>query len=130
MTSSQFRPKLMTAREAKMGTTVAKKNQVNGYCLIQQMTSFYVVLQLFHSCKDWKRHHLFFYIHSPYLIEPTTKPWHLQFLSKASDFGLGISQLHREVLPTFGPPHTGGVTGRLGRTGSQWRQLDTVSLLG
>lgn len=44
MTSSQFRPKLMTAREAKMGTTVANKNQVNSYCLIQQMITLCVAL--------------------------------------------------------------------------------------
>ncbi|TNN63724.1 hypothetical protein EYF80_026041 [Liparis tanakae] len=41
------------------------------------------------------------------------KPWHSQFLAKASDLGFGISQLHREVLPALGPPHTGRVTGRL-----------------
>lgn len=55
---------------------------------------------------------------------------HSQFLSKASDFGLGIGQLHREVLSTLGPPHAGRVTRRLGGDGSQGRELHTVSLLG
>lgn len=55
-----------------------------------------------------------------------------QLLAEASDLGLGVCQLHTEVLPALGAPHVGRVTGGLGAGWQRRRRgtLTAVSLLG
>ena len=52
-----------------------------------------------------------------------------QLLPQASDLGLGVRQLHGQVLATLSAPHAGRVVGGLG-VGRQGRELATVPLLG
>lgn len=63
-------------------------------------------------------------------VPESVKPLHSQFLSQAADLGLGVGQLHREVLSALGPPHAGRVSWRLAGAGSQRGELHTVPLLG
>lgn len=54
---------------------------------------------------------------------------YLQLLAQTSDLGLGVGQLHRQVLPALCAAHAGRVVGRLG-TERLGRVLSTVPLLG
>lgn len=69
----------------------------------------------------------------PWLLLSSTAesvtPLHSQFLTQAADLGLGVGELHREVLSALGPPHAGGVSWWLAGAGGQRGELHTVPLL-
>lgn len=48
--------------------------------------------------------------------------WYSQLLPEPPDLGLGVGELHAQVLPALGALHAGGAAGRLRRTVRQEAQ--------